>query len=95
MSEQVSRISGRRQRPALRVVTAAAWMLAGIGTLGLSDVTDAAAVAALTLVTAAPLIRVGWLVFRWTQERDLRFAALGVGLLAVVAIGAILSLLTS
>lgn len=43
------------------------------------DVGDAFAIATVVAVTATPLLRVGWLVFRWSQERDWRFVGTGVG----------------
>ena len=44
-------------------------------------------------VVSVPLLRVGWLVHRWRQERDGRFVAIGLALLAVVAAGAALAAL--
>ena len=87
----VSTIRGHYQGPALTWLTRIV-MVAGVlgavlpGTAGI-----AVATAAVAAVTAAPLLRVAWLVFRWTQERDRRFVALGSALLAVVALGAALS----
>lgn len=51
------------------------------------------ATAAIVAVVAAPPLRVAWLVYRWTQERDRRFIGLGAALLAVIAVGALLSAL--
>ena len=87
----VSTIRGHYQGPALTWLTRII-MVAGVlgavlpGTAGI-----AVATAAVAAVTAAPLLRVAWLVFRWTQERDRRFVVLGSALLAVVALGAALS----
>ena len=54
---------------------------------------SAIATAAVVLVIAAPLFRVGWLIVRWLREGDTRFAVVGFGLLAIVAVGFVLSLL--
>lgn len=53
----------------------------------------AAAWAAVVCVVSAPLARVGWLGFRWIRRRDLRYAAIAFGLLAVVAAGGVLAVL--
>jgi hypothetical protein len=42
-------------------------------------------------VIAAPLLRVAWLIFRWSQEGDYRYVAIGLGLLSVIAAGAALT----
>ncbi|MCU0267553.1 MAG: hypothetical protein MUF83_02790 [Acidimicrobiales bacterium] len=39
------------------------------------------------LLIAVPLVRVAWLVVRWTGRRDWRFVGAGIGLLAVIGIG--------
>ncbi len=85
---EVSTIVGRWQAPALtwlmRVVLVAS--VAGAVVPGVTGI--ALATLAVSAVIAAPLVRVGWLVFRWTQEGDRRFVARGVGLLVIVAAGA-------
>jgi predicted PurR-regulated permease PerM len=43
------------------------------------------------LLIALPLARVLWFVQRWVRRRDLRFAAVGAGVLLVVGIGALLA----
>jgi hypothetical protein len=53
-----------------------------------------AATGAVTVVVAAPLVRLLWLAGRWARKGDVRFAALAVVLLAVVATGAAISLAT-
>ena len=50
--------------------------------------------AALAVVVAAPLARVAWLARTWRAEGDRRFAALAVLLLALVATGAVVGVLT-
>jgi hypothetical protein len=51
------------------------------------------ATAALVLVTAIPIVRVGWLVKRWAGQRDTKFVWAAVVLLALVAVGPIIALL--
>lgn len=84
-SGQVSIIQGRRQRPALRIISLTSWLLAGIGALGTAQPFSGAGLLAIILVTAAPLLRVGWLIFRWGQERDWRFVWTAIALLVVIA----------
>lgn len=89
----VSTIRGRIQAPALTWLTR---LVAVVGVLG-AALPGAAGIAVATVavgaVVAAPLLRVLWLVFRWSQEEDRRFIAVGLGLLAVVGLGALLSAL--
>lgn len=49
---------------------------------------------AVTVVTAAPVLRVGWLTARWVQRRDWVFAGLAVALMVVIAAGAALAAIT-
>ncbi|MGD2059344.1 MAG: hypothetical protein PVF87_00625 [Acidimicrobiia bacterium] len=88
----VSRVTGRRQRPFLRRLTIVAWALAGLGAISGSQPFATAAVLALALVMAAPLLRVAWLVFRWIQERDWRFVWTSIGLLGVIAAAGVIAL---
>jgi hypothetical protein len=83
----VSTIQGRRQAPALRAASLIAFGVAAAALLLPGVLGDACAIAAVVVVTAAPLLRVGWLVFRWSQERDWRFVGIGVGLLMIVSLG--------
>lgn len=87
----VSTITGRRQRVALRAVSATAWGLAGLGVM-LGESSGVVASAAVVIVVAAPLVRIAWLVVRWVQERDLRFVVLGLALLGVIALGGAIAL---
>jgi hypothetical protein len=88
----VSSIRGRRQVPALRCATGIG-LVSAAGALAFGgDVGHALGVAAVIVVSATPLLRVAWLIFRWTEERDWRFVTLGVALLGVVALGALLAL---
>lgn len=89
----VSSIRGRIQAPALTWLTR---LVVVVGVLG-AALPGAAGIAVATVavgaVVAAPLLRVLWLVFRWSQEEDRRFIAVGLGLLAVIGLGALLSAL--
>lgn len=89
----VSTITGRRQGPALRIATGVSLVLALVSVVTSGTVAVAAGVAAVVVVMAAPLLRVAWLVVRLVQERDWRFVAVAIGLLAVVATGAGITLL--
>jgi hypothetical protein len=61
-------------------------MLAGISMLSRGELMSWSGLIAVILVAATPLIRVGWLIFRWWQERDWQFIWAGVGLLGAIAI---------
>jgi hypothetical protein len=91
-ADQISHVTGRRQGPALRGLTILAWILAGLGALSGSQPFAAVGVVAVVLVTAAPLLRVGWLIFRWMQERDWRFVWTAVTLLGVIAVASVVAL---
>lgn len=52
---------------------------------------DLAADLAVIVLIATPLTRVGWLTSRWSRERDVRFALIGIALLTVTVLGALLS----
>jgi Kef-type K+ transport system membrane component KefB len=67
--------------------------LAFVAVVGSGDVALVAAIAAVGLVTAAPLLRVLWLIVRWIQERDWRFVGVACALLAVIAVGAGITIL--
>ena len=90
---EVSTITGRRQGPALRAATAVSLVLAIVSVVTSGTVAVATGVAAVGVVMAAPLLRVAWLLFRWVQERDWRFVAAAIGLLAVIGAGAGVTLL--
>jgi uncharacterized membrane protein len=66
----------------------AAWLLA-VASVAV-DGWEAAGQAAIGLIIATPLLRVVWLIYRWAQEKDTRFALTGLALLAVVTAGAII-----
>jgi Na+/proline symporter len=50
-------------------------------------------VALVTVLIGAPLVRVLWFVVRWFRRGDPRYAAVGIGVLMVIAIGTLLALL--
>lgn len=89
----VSTIRGRWQVPALTWVTRVVLTLAVASALVPGTAGQALAAAAVGAVVAVPLLRVAWLVLRWSQERDGRFVAAGAGLLGVVGAGALLAAL--
>ena len=86
---EVSRVQGRYQAPALRAVVVAAWLLALVSVA--FPGWELAGRVAVGLIIATPLLRVGWLILRWSQERDRRLVLTGVGLLAVIGAGAVLA----
>lgn len=54
----------------------------------------AASAVAVTVVVAAPPLRVAWLAIRWYLRGDRRYAAVAGGLLLVVGTGSVVALLT-
>jgi hypothetical protein len=54
-------------------------------------VSEQLAWAAVAVLLVVPLIRVAWLAIRWFRRGDLRFALVALGVLAVVATGALLA----
>jgi hypothetical protein len=62
-----------------------------VALLAPGEVAGSAAAGMLALLVAIPLIRVVWLVIRWFRRGDLRFAAIGLFVLAVAASGWALS----
>ena len=75
------------------------WALAVVAVLAAaavvlpSPVGGWAAAALVATLVAVPLARVVWLVARWVRRGDLRYAAVGAGVLAVIVTGAVLALL--
>lgn len=74
---------------ALLAVTA----LAGLAVVLPRDLAVWAGAALVALLVAVPMARVVWLVLRWFRRGDRRYAFVGVGVLAVIAVGAVLGLL--
>lgn len=89
----VSTIRGRLQAPALTWVTRAVIVLGLASALLPGGAGTALATTVVAAVVAVPLLRVAWLVHRWRQERDTRFAGMGSALLGVIAAGAALAAL--
>jgi hypothetical protein len=87
----ISHVTGRRQARALRLISAIVIATAATSLMVPGPAEGWLALGALVLVVSTPLLRVGWLIFRWGQEGDRRFVLLGVGLLTVVAVGAVAS----
>ena len=78
-----------------RLLVACAVAALVLGVLGAAlpdDAGTATATAAVSVVVAAPLVRVAWLSGRWMRKGDVRFAALAVVLLAVVGTGVLVAL---
>ena len=50
-----------------------------------------AGVALVALLVAVPIARVLWLVARWIRRGDRRYAAVAMGVLVVIAVGALLA----
>ncbi len=75
---------------ALRRVLLVVAVLAGLGALLPGAAGRAAAWAAIVVLMATPLVRVGWLGRRWFRRGDPRFGLVAVGVLAVVAVAALL-----
>lgn len=78
----------------LRWATFTAWGLALVATVVPGTLGTVAAVAALGLIIAAPLVRVATLLVVWWIERDLRFVAMAVFLLAIIGLGAVIALVS-
>ena len=88
----VSEVIGRSQIPVLTWATRVIFVSALIGLIGPATVGTTVRIVVVSAAIAVPLLRVGWLIHRWRQERDWRFVALGLTLLAVIAAGAVLAL---
>jgi hypothetical protein len=68
--------------------------LLSIASLLLSgEASEALGAGLVAVLVATPLLRVLWFVQRWLRRGDVRFALVGVGVLGVVAIGALLATL--
>jgi hypothetical protein len=76
----------------LRVCAALALGLAVVGTLAASSVADRVGDALVAVLVAVPFVRVTWLVIRWVNRGDRRFAIAGCALLAVWAAMAVVAL---
>ena len=66
-------------------------VLALVGVLAPGEWGISVATAAIVMVTAIPIVRVGWLVKRWAGQRDTKYVWAAVVLLILVAIGPIIA----
>lgn len=89
----ISRVRGRWQTPGLTWLVRVVLVISVVGGLLGGPVGRVFAAVAVGAVIAAPLLRVCWLILRWIQEHDRRFAVLGAAVIAVVATGAVLAAL--
>lgn len=87
----VSMLTGRRQGPWLRATARLLAVLALAGTILPGAGGTVAARLAIVVVTATPLLRVGWVIYRLHQEHDRRYVRVGVALLSAVALGVLVS----
>ena len=78
----------------LRLTTRVTLVAALAGTVLPGDGGRSASAAAVGLVIAAPLLRVGWLAYRWWRWGDRVFASVATSLLLVVGTGTAIALLT-
>jgi len=69
----------------LRVALVVAFVLALGGAFVPGEVGRWSEIALMGVLIGAPVLRVAWLTVDWFRERDRRFAALGLVLLAVLA----------
>jgi uncharacterized membrane protein len=76
---------------ALRIAVIAALTLSIVGATVGGDAGRYLSGACIALIVAAPLLRVVMLSAAWYRRGDRRFAAVGAGLLAIVAIGALIA----
>lgn len=76
---------------ALRVAVWVAVALSLGGVVLPSSVGASLAAALVALLIAVPLARVVWLVQRWFRRGDLRFGLVGLGVLVIVAVGALIA----
>jgi hypothetical protein len=88
------RIRYARMIAVLGLLTRVAFVAALGGLLLPGRAGTAASAVAVTVVVAAPLIRVAWLAVRWYLRGDRRYAAVAAGLLLVVGSGSVLALVT-
>lgn len=88
----VSAITGLRQGPWLIATARLLGVLALVGAFLPGQIGTLSAGLAIVVVTATPLLRVVWIIFRLAQERDRRFVTIGVSLLSATALGVLVSM---
>ena len=87
--EPLDDLSRWLRRAVIVTAACAALGLALPGRAGLDVATGA-----VVVIIAAPLLRVVWLIVAWARSGDWRFVRIGCGLLAVVAIGSGVAIVT-
>ena len=88
------RVRYERMIRVLRFLSRVAIAAALAGMLLPDPVGQAASATAVTVVVAAPLIRVAWLAVRWYRRGDRRYAAVAAALLLIVGSGSVLAFVT-
>ena len=83
----ISRVTGRRQALALRIVVGTVLALATIGTVSESRLSAISSIGAVWLIVGTPWLRLSWLAYRWAQERDWSFVVAALALFVVLAVG--------
>ena len=96
MSQRVDPTQAATEEKAGQVVWRALLLGAGLALIGVllpSRFGRPLEIAAIAIVTAIPLLRVVWLIRRWTNLRDLKYVRWAVLLLLLVAVGPALAFL--
>ena len=95
MTSRVDPTQARAEERAGQVVWRVLLLAAGLALIGVllpSDIGKPVEIAAISIVTAIPLLRVAWLIKRWSSLRDLKYVRWAVLLLVLVAVGPVLAL---
>jgi hypothetical protein len=88
------RIRYERMIWALKLTIRVTLVAAVVGTVIPGEAGRTASAAAVGFIVAAPLVRVGWLTYRWWRWGDRVFAAVAAALLLVVGTGTAIAALT-
>ena len=88
MNPSMQRFAGLMQ-----IALVAAFLLALGGAFITGSIGHASGYACVIVLIATPIFRVAWFTTSWARSGDRRFAALGGGLLIVLAVGAVLAFL--
>lgn len=81
-----------RQRVLVVFLRAMTYLAVGLSVAGVvlpGSSGRVAAVALVVVLVGTPVVRVAWLLARWTRRGDRRFAAVAAALLAIMAVGAV------
>ena len=89
-----SRVRYERIIKALQITSRVTLVAALAGTFIPGRTGRSASAVAVSLVIAAPLLRVSWLAYRWWRWGDRVFASVAASLLLVVGTGTAIALLT-